>query len=542
MRTLLEESRPEEFEALGKEMMRTCWEVEQAVKVCAPKLHAYELTLRPLLQRQQAELARVKHQARALHEVLYNRIVPVCDAQMLAHSRKVQIVAFLTVLTALACLVGNAATFYLMGAGPLVALLAAIGLTALPLGISHMAHEWIFALHRWFKILTVLVIVLLAASGIVIAGQARRTMIDRSIRTPIADSYVDGSDVDNKLAAQPATSDGDSELAIRRSLGEGIFLIVLAAELALVFLVGWLIDLYADPDNTAWRKLHSLEKELSDLEVQITKLTHAPEVAKRCCLAGILAVDNARTRRHPPYHQALTFLLMLTMVSVATVHAQTIEHYDAILIDTSASISRGGKTNALFQQYLAAARSLLVTELANTRVWVLSISSDSFGASPEILKGWTPEARGVFTENLSRARSQLASNFERKSSQMNPTSSHTDIFGALWHVYSIFEGESEEHSAQTQSKTIWIISDMMNETQTFSMPDLLHLGPEEMVKRAQANALVAPLKGYKVRVLGASPSGLTPQTWFTAREFWRRYFAAGGAGLLTYAEDCEVAR
>jgi hypothetical protein len=42
--------------------------------------------------------------------------------------------------------------------------------------------------------------------------------------------------------------------------------------------------------------------------------------------------------------------------------------YEAILIDTSASISRDGKTNALFREYLVAARSLLSTEPPNTRV------------------------------------------------------------------------------------------------------------------------------------------------------------------------------
>jgi hypothetical protein len=48
----------------------------------------------------------------------------------------------------------------------------------------------------------------------------------------------------------------------------------------------------------------------------------------------------------------------------------------------------------------------------NSCVWVSSISTDSFGGAHEILKGWTPGARGIFTGDLNRARRELSSNFE----------------------------------------------------------------------------------------------------------------------------------
>jgi hypothetical protein len=40
-----------------------------------------------------------------------------------------------------------------------------------------------------------------------------------------------------------------------------------------------------------------------------------------------------------------------------------------------------------------------------------------------ILKGWTPEAHGIFTDDLNRARHELASNFEAKSSGIAPVAS-----------------------------------------------------------------------------------------------------------------------
>lgn len=270
---------------------------------------------------------------------------------------------------------------------------------------------------------------------------------------------------------------------------------MLSAELGLAYLIGWLIELHGDPYNTAWRRLQSIRKELLEIEARIAELVNAPEVAKKCCLAGILAAEAARLRRHPPYHQALMLLLFFIMVLALPLRAQTIEHDEAIVIDASASISRGGRTDELFRAYLIAVRKLLLNEPPNSRIWVLTISEDSFGRTPEILKGWTPEAHGVFTDDLTRARTELASSFERKSSGLSPIASATDIFGALWRVKTIFESGARPGTTAPISRSIVLFSDMMNDTKVFPMPQLLELGPEKMLEKAKDNRLIVPLAG-----------------------------------------------
>jgi hypothetical protein len=145
MKKPLEKTKPEDFEKVGYDTMRQCYDVEQAVRTCAPHLHAYELALRARLQQLHSEAARIKEQHSALHSILYNRPVPVSDARMLSHSRTIQIVGFFVMLTGLACLIGNMTTFYLMGLGLPFAFLGALGMTALPLGVGHMAYEWIIS-------------------------------------------------------------------------------------------------------------------------------------------------------------------------------------------------------------------------------------------------------------------------------------------------------------------------------------------------------------------------------------------------------------
>jgi hypothetical protein len=119
-----------------------------------------------------------------------------------------------------------------------------------------------------------------------------------------------------------------------------------------------------------------------------------------------------------------------------------------------------------------------------------------------------------------------------------PIAAGTDIFGGLWHLKALFESDR----ARPRTKTIRILSDMMNETRNFNMPALISSGPERMLERAKANGLVVPLDGYQIYIQGASPSGLTPRAWIVVKTFWGKYFAAAGAELVVYSAECDGGR
>ena len=157
------------------------------------------------------------------------------------------------------------------------------------------------------------------------------------------------------------------------------------------------------------------------------------------------------------------------------------------------------------------------------------------------MRGRTLDAQGVFTDDLSRARHQLAANFEAKSAGLTPPAAGTDIIGGLWQLKALLESGSKG-SSDAVSKTIWIFSDMMNESANLNMPALLPAGPEKMIERTKANGLMVPLTGYRVYVIGASPSGLSPQAWNALRTFWMLYFREAGAELVTYSAESSVGR
>ena len=60
--------------------------------------------------------------------------------------------------------------------------------------------------------------------------------------------------------------------------------------------------------------------------------------------------------------------------------------------------------------------------------------------------------------------------------------------------------------------------------------------------RAKANGLIVPLNGYEIHIIGASPSGLTPQAWNSLRHFRTMYFRDAGAQLVEYSAESAVER
>jgi len=335
-----------------------------------------------------------------------------------------------------------------------------------------------------------------------------------------------------------------SESKIHEELGKARLLFMIAADVMLGFLVGQLSRMHTDEDYAAWRKLLKIAELDIQIKERIAELRASIEIAQKLCMAAILRALNQRHKRKPPYHGELGVVGFL-LFALATVHVsrvQTIERYEGILIDTSASIAKGGAGDELFREYLASTKKLLLTEPANSRVWVSSIASDSFGGVGEIARGWTPDTRGVFTDDLNRARHQLAASLDAKSSAMAAVSSGTDIFGGLWRMKALLQSTPESEASRAVSKTIWIFSDMMNETKEFPMATLISMGPGRMVERTKARGLLVPLYGYRVRVLGASTRGLTPQKWMLLQRLWKMYFSAAGAQLAAYSMECHAGR
>jgi hypothetical protein len=472
--------------------------------------------------------------------VCYNNKAFVEACSQTANAALAGILAVVIAAAALASVGGHAMSFYLFGSDLAISLILAMAPTGIATASGYQAYEKILVRHKVAEGVVVLAACVLCFWGLLQMAQARGTMVDKLAASAAPKSFVDDNAVDDG-SGERARTDDSGEQRVRGLLGSAVVKIMLSADFILGILLGLFVKIRTNDDFVAWHDLKRTARSLGALEARSTELLSSIEIAKKRCLAGILRAKHIQRRKCVPYHQALPMILMALFLAAHPVYSQTINRHEGILIDVSGSIGRGGTNDDLFREYLFSVKKLLLTEPPNSRVWVSVITTESFGSVRSMGKGWTPDAQGVFTDDLDRARHQLAANFEAKSAGLAPTAAGTDIIGALWQLKALLESGSKGNS-DTVSKTIWIVSDMMNESANLNMPALLPAGPEKMIDRTKANGLMVPLAGYRVHVIGASPAGLSPQTWNALRTFWTLYFREAGAELVSYSAECSVER
>lgn len=538
------EKREVDFEELGFKTMIETQNEQRTKEICGLHLSAYRDEIQPAISALGAEIEESTYQRHSLWTHLYDRPVPASDAWMLARGIGIGLLSILFLVAFVTSAAGHMTTFYLFGLGWFTSGILGISLTGLTTATGHLAYEKLFV--RYEKVQAALIVsaLVLCFWGLFQLAEARGEMVNKIAASNSSQSYVDDAAAEES-PAEPNT-DGSQQQKVQRLLSGAIIKIMVAADLIVGILLGISGKIRSDEDYSAWRKLKQLSGSLAQMEQQRNEMMSRIEIAGKRCMAGILRASNIHRRNHVPYFRSLRLILVIPALSLlqggsVRASSQSVEHHEAILLDVSGSIGGGGAQNQRFREYLYAAKRLLLTEPPNSRVWVSVISTESFGSVQELLKGHTPDAQGVFTDDLDRARRQLAMSFESKSAGLSPVAAGTDVIGALWHMKALLESTSGADSKQV-SKTIWIASDMMNETAGLPMPALIPLGPQKMLEHAKTNKLIVPLQGYKIHVIGAATTGLSPQSWNTLKEFWTFYFHEAGAELVSYSVECSGER
>ena len=529
----------DDFEALGHRTMMETGDQIATQNICGLHLQAFTHGLQPLITSMSWVIQVVKNRQHALWSHLYDRLEPVRDAVMLGFTITVGLLGVLILVAALASLAGHTMTFYLFGSGPSVSVIIGVALTGIMTVVGYQAYEKIFVRHKGAEICRT-VAFLLCFWALFQMAEARGTMMERLTNSPATQSYVDGGNAED-TPAEPPQGDGSLEQKVRGLLGSAMVKIMIAADIILGILVGRLVKILTDEDFAAWQDLKKSARELAHLEKHLSELQSSIEIAKKRCMAGILRAKHTQRKKCVPYHQALPMLLLAVVLAAPPLFAQTITHHEGILIDVSGSIGKGAADSDLFHEYLFATKKLLLTEPPQSRVWVSVITTESFGSVRSLVKGWTPDAQGVFTDDLNRARHQLAASFEAKSAGLKPAAAGTDIIGGLWQMKALLESGSGSPSTSV-SKSIWIFSDMMNESPSFNMPALLATGPENCLPAQRPAVSLSRCMVTKFTSIGASPAGLTPQAWNAVRAFWTVYFREAGAELMTYSAETSAER
>jgi hypothetical protein len=361
--------------------------------------------------------------------------IPVNIAMML--SRRTKSFVFLALLIACCCTsVGcNIWTLYQLGMTTLISLGVGVGLTIVVMAVLFVAHLVLGRVHKANFVIEVGVATIavgLCWWGLVQFAKTRSAMVEHQAaqqQSSTTHSFVDDPDEQSQLA-QPAT-DNAAEAHIARSSGNAMFAMAISAELITGIILALFMRFHEEPDYTAWRELGKVEGVLTGLRQSERELSLRPSIARQLCTAGILRAKAELDRRPPSYHHHVAMAILALILIAVPSKAQTFDHAEGIVIDISGSIGHGAN-NDLFREYMNSARQLLLSEPPKSRVWVSVVSSESFGSVRPLVKGWTPDRQGVFTDDLNRTRHELASNFEAKAAGLHPISArHGHIRGIV---------------------------------------------------------------------------------------------------------------
>jgi hypothetical protein len=528
-----------DYEALGLKAMADTGDEQCAMQIGAMEIQALQHRLQPAMSRSEEEIAETESRVQALCDQLYNRPNPPSDLRIVAKNAALWVLQGFALATALVSMAGHAVTFQLFGMAVVLSVITGALLSVAVAGAGHLAFSKVFEKNKLISGMMILLPFVMGYWGVYDFSRARGVMSDHQDSQGSPQSFVEGATpaVEPLL---PASGHNESEeQEVKSLLRDGVVKIMLAADIVLGIFLSMVIMLRTDEERLAWLVIKKGKDNMAHFGGEQRRLKAQIEIAMRDFTKGVMpGRQKYQRRQHPPYFRAKSVVLLFLLAPLA-VHAQSdVKRLEGILLDVSGSVAKKTGTSQLHRELFSGAKNLLQTEPPQSRVWLFLISTESFGSVQALLRGWTPAAPGVFQDTLNRARGQLVAALEAKSTGLSPVAAGTDIIGGLWRVKAAFESTDSKRIVNE----VFILSDMMNESQEFPMPALVATGSARMIEYAEQHGLIVPMNGYRIHVYGATTMGMSPQTWNIVKEFWQRYFQKAGAQLVLYSSETVVER
>ena len=341
---------------------------------------------------------------------------------------------------------------------------------------------------------------------------------------------------DHPAESQPRSTFYDETLLLLRLVMTLLAVAMeLAAGLALHDAHRWSAESGVDPAQVS-AELACVREEMISGLAELTALE-----SEAAAFAARFWRDFYRAMLTHTARNALRKLLVVALAGLVLVphQASAEERMNlVVLVDLSQSVAvpgNDGETEC--QKNLRAVGRLLAEVPAGSHVTVFGITDNSFAQPYVMLSAETSPDAGYFNERLSSARQQLVMAWQKRSEQVEPRFSHTDILGALLLASQVFRQLPEG-----RRNTLFIFSDMRQDTKDLNLDSALAWKRDAVLAEARRGGASADLENVDVYVLGVVSASSDFQRWSGLKTFWLNYFDIAGAHLKSYSALRELPR
>lgn len=224
----------------------------------------------------------------------------------------------------------------------------------------------------------------------------------------------------------------------------------------------------------------------------------------------------------------LLLALLLVLLLVATARGDERESV-FVLIDLSKSTlceDYGGEND--FKKNLLAVSEVIKKLEPGTEFKIIGITEDSLEKPYFLLEERLMSEKGAFGEKAARAKLTVMEKWQK----MNPeaAANETDIFSALALVSFLFKSRQGK-------KELVVFSDLRASVGfDLERPEFIN---DDVFNRVKKRGLIPALEGVDCWLLGVSPCGKTSRYLESLERFWRRYFEAARARIVSFSIDRE---
>jgi hypothetical protein len=371
----------------------------------------------------------------------------------------------------------------------------------------------------------IILIFLCSVTGGALLAGVRADLLVRQVQETTPSVVIDG---DNTAPAGQNDSFYEDEKGPMRLL---MILLALAIDLGAGFAIHRAVDLNDDSGQEyvqISKELAEANTRLSEVVSELTSRTNAAAMFEKGFWRDFYRAMLTQSSRRA-ISKVLGLLLCLFLFSAGRTFGQQKLHL-VIAVDLTASEkTKGHDGKSQFEKNVRSVAEILGSVPAGSAVTIIGITENSFGQPFTLLSGTISNDPGYFGERLASARRQLASAWQKRSMQIEPSAKNTDILGAALLASELFRNN------QGTKQLLIVYSDMRNTTDGVNFEKEQNINSQVMLAALSRQGLLPELRGVTVKVFGADASTVRITQWHRIKQFWEAYLTAAGARLAEYS-------